>query len=404
MIVPGDADACGALGVALQRAARGVDESRRGLASARSATACWAGSAGTSWRTVEQRQQAAAQDLAAALHAAGAALVTFAAALVEAKALAAAAVRHAAYAGLSVTADGAIARVHVPYGPFTTPEQEESAREAGRRAQVREEALRKVALAEAAEQAAHDALARALRGIDAASCPAAAAPGTGTATGRSLPEPGWNDWVDLANGLVLARGQAHHRAAGLADGLGKLAKDIKAATKLGGPAERAAARKEWKAALAQMRAAQRAADAHALRVSRLQPASGWLGRFSQPLTRSVPVVRHVPGVSVVMTGAGVWVDVGHKDMDPTLAVVKNTASTAAGMAAGAATTAGVAVLMTGGAVALAPVAAGVLVGAGVGVVVGWGVEEYGDDVVDAVKDVGTDAADLAGRLWGKITG
>lgn len=401
MIVPGDPDGCGALGLALQRAAVGIGQGSSSLAAARAGTACWQGSAGDSWRAAEARQQSAADSLAQAVHAAGRALLAFAAALADAQALAAAAVRQAHQAGLSIGATGAVAPVAVPLGPYASPAQEEQARTAGRRAQAREDVLRKVAAADAAEREAHDQLLRDLRAIEA---PCRSDRPSGQAVdGTSLPRPGWNDWVDLVNGLVLAPGAALERATRVANERGAFAKQIKALTRVGDATARAAARKEWKAALVQMRAAQRAADAQALRVTRLQPASGWLHTASRPLSGTLPVVRHVPVLSVVMTGVGVGVDLD-KGMDPGLAVVKNTASTAAGMAAGAATTAAVAALMTGGAVALAPVLAGVAVGAGVGLVVGWAVEEHGGEVAEVAQDLAEGVGDLAGSVWAKITG
>jgi xanthine/uracil permease len=152
-----------------------------------------------------------------------------------------------------------------------------------------------------------------------------------------------------------------------------------------------------------MRAARAAAGSHALLESRLRPVSGWLRSLDTPLSRTVPVVRSVPVLSIAMAGAGTAVDV-HGGMDPTHAVVKNAASTGAGLAAGTFATGVAATALTGGAVAAAPVVIGVAAGAAVGYGVGWVVGEYGDDVWDEVVDVGVGAKDLAGRVWGSLTG
>ena len=406
MIVPGDAEGCGALGLVLQRAASGVGQSQSSLAAASSGSASWRGPAGQAWRATEDRQQAAASDLSAAMYAAGTALVTFASSLVEAQSLGARARSSAAAAGLSISATGAVPAVHVPYGPYISPEQQEQAREAQRCAEARGDVLRRVQAARSAERDAHDQLMRDLRGVDAPRA-AVGPPVPGAAPeGRSLPRPGWNDWLDLANGLLLAPSQALDKATATARARGEFAKSIKGATGAtgaGSPAARAAARKEWRAALRQMRTAQAAADRHAVTSARLQPASGWLSWASKPIARGVPVARHVPGLAVVMTGVGVGVDV-RGGMDPTHAVVKNVASTGAGMVVGTAATGLAAAALTGGAIAAAPIVIGVAAGAVVAYGVGWVVGEYGDDVAGAVGDVAGEAADLTGRVWGRLTG
>jgi hypothetical protein len=403
MIVPGDAEGCGALGLVLQRAASGVGQSQSSLAAASSGTASWQGPAGQAWRATEDRQQAAASDLSAAMYAAGTALVTFASSLVEAQSLAARARSSAAAAGLSISATGAVPAVHVPYGPYISPEQQEQAREAQRRAEARGDVLRLVQAARSAERDAHDQLLRDLRGVDAPRATVGSPVAGAAPEGRSLPRPGWSDWLDLANGLLLAPSQAHDRATETALARGAFAKSIKGATGAGSPAARAAARQEWRAALRQMRAAQAAANRHAVTSARLQPATGWLSWANKPIARGVPVARLVPGLAVVMTGVGVGVDV-RGGMDPTHAVVKNVSSTGAGMVVGAAVTGLAATALTGGAIAAAPIVIGVAAGAVVAYGVGWVVGEYGDDVAGAVGDVAGEAADLTGRVWGRLTG
>ncbi len=400
MIVRGDVDACGALGLLLQRAAAGTGDAAARLAAARTATGSWTGAAADRWRTAEAAQSAAADDLARALLAAGSALTAFAAALADAQDLAARATAQAVAAGLVLDGLGGVAPVPVPYGPFAVPEQEQAARRAAQQVEARTDVLRTVAAAREAERLAHEQLLRDLRALDGGRHVAGP---VGAPRGPHLPPPGWTDLLDLAHGLVLVPGEAYDRATAVARARGDLARQLKVAARSGTPAERALARKEWRAALRDLRAARAAAASHALAHTRLHPVSGWLRTADGPLAQRLGMARSVPLVSLALAGVGTGLDV-RGGMAPTTAVVKNAAGTGAGIAAGSFATGLAATAMTGGAVAAAPVLVGVAAGAVVGYGVGWVVGEYGEDAWDGIGHICSGATDLTGRVWGRLTG
>lgn len=365
--VAGDVAAAEALGTALQRAARGVASERDRLAAARAAAlAQWSGDGADAFDAAVRRQELAAGGLGEAMAHTGRALVTFACDLRVAGQLAAAAAR---------AADD---------GPTAA-----------------NEVARLLAAARQAEREAHERLARGLRRVHAELSAAPRAEG-----GWDLKPPGPPDWVDLVNNLVLAPQAYASRAAQRADDAGELAKLLKGATRTGGVAERAAARAEWKSALRRYRELRDVAEVYD-DLGRRVPVPAWLGVLDRPLSGTAPVLKRVPISAPMLVGFSTAVDI-REGMSPELAVTKNVAATAAGMAAYAAT----GVVLGAAGVVGAPV---ILAAVGVGFVASWGVgqvvEHYGDDLADAagavadgVSDLAEGIGDAAGGAWRSVFG
>lgn len=214
-------------------------------------------------------------------------------------------------------------------------------------------------------------------------------------------------WVDVLDGLTGVTGapaQIAEKAEVSALSRGQAAREIKP---VAGSSQ--VQRRAYREAMRSMRASSGEAARWGSRAAAV-PGGVVLEWLSQPLrvvvpmVDRVPVLRSVPGASVVMTGLGTAVDV-QDGMSTEGAVAKNVASTAAGLGAAAATTA----LLAGTAVA-ATAAAPVLIAVGVGTAVSFGtgkvIEHYGDDIVDfgkgageAAVELGGDAVDLGAQAW-----
>jgi len=214
----------------------------------------------------------------------------------------------------------------------------------------------------------------------------------------------WVDVLDGVTGVTGAPAQIAEKAEVSALSRGRAAREIKPAA---GSSQ--VQRRAYREAMRSMRASSGEAARWGSRAAAV-PGGVVLEWLSQPLrvvvpmVDRVPVLRSVPGASVVMTGLGTAVDV-QDGMSTEGAVAKNVASTAAGLGAAAATTA----LLAGAAVA-ATAAAPVLIAVGVGTAVSFGtgkvIEHYGDDIVDfgkgageAAVELGGDAVDLGAQAW-----
>ena len=218
-----------------------------------------------------------------------------------------------------------------------------------------------------------------------------AVPGTPVqGPGSPLSLPGPVDLIDLVNSLVMAPSALAGEAAKRALAAGVAAKGLKDATRAGSAAERALARTEWREALRyyrDLRGTERAFSATAGRL----PAPSWLTRVNSPLTEALPVLKSIPVASVLVVGAGTGLDVMAGKSVP-MALTKNVAATAAGMAAfSGASTLLVGAGVVGGPVVLGAVAAAFVVSYGVG----QAVEHWGDDVAGAASAIGDAAGEVA---------
>lgn len=390
MIVAGDPAGCAAVGTTLQRAAVGTGATADALQAARATTASWTGVGARTWEDVVSRQLGATDDLAGALHAVGAALAAFAADLEQAQRLAARARALASATCLSLSADGWVPPVHVPPGPHDTPAAAVAAAQAARLAAVREEVLALCAAAREAERAAHERL---MRGLRAVSLPDGAPRPRGglTIDGPVRTWPGWNDGVDLTYGLLMAPSDIAERTALHAGARGVEARRLRDA--IAAADDKPAARAAWRAELRAMREARSTAATWAARADRLSPVTRWIGHAGRGIA-AVPVARHIPVLSVPLTGVGYWTD-RQSGLDARTALAKNVASTATGLGAAA---------LAAGAVTAAPVLAAVVVGAAAGYGVGILVEHWGDDIVEGVGGVADGIGDAVGDAWGKVFG
>ncbi|MFP5219886.1 MAG: hypothetical protein ACLGIG_09140 [Actinomycetes bacterium] len=353
MIVRGDVAGCEALARALSRAADGVASAGDALAAARGATPSWKGDAGDGWRELAGRQRAAADDLAATLAAAGRAVQRFAADLAEAQHLA--------------------RQADEPDAPWL------------------------VARAKEAERAAHETLVSALRGLPVGSRT------PGPAGGAQGAVVGWDDLVMIAHDLALSSRDIADGQAALAAAHGAFARQVRTAAGQASGAEAAALRRLRNAELREMRAWRGSATTWAARADGVQRVVPWARYAGRPVAAAVPVLRGVPVVGVFTTGAGIAVDVA-SGKDPGTAVASNVAAATAATVAAPVITAGAAALLGTATVAAAPVLIGVAAAAFIGIGVGAAVEEWGDDVVDAVGDAAGGAKDLAGKAWNAVFG
>jgi uncharacterized protein YukE len=386
VIVSGDADGCAALGTALQRAGTGTAASGDALVQARAVTAAWKGVGARSWEDLVDRQSGAVGALADALATAGAALSAFAVDLAAAQDLAARARALAADACLSLSADGWVPPVVVPSGPLDTPQSAAMAAEAERRAAVRAEVL---VLCERAREAQRDAHARLLRVLRELSAPRSAPEPRHRPSpdGPVLTRPQWPEWVDLANGLTLMSRDLATRAGEAIPGAYAQVRHLQGRMNAVPEDLRWLYRDPLAKSSRELRGMVGTAIDYGVRAERLRPVTRVLQYGEVPLS-GLPVLRQVPGLSVLLAGAGFEMD-RRAGMDTTTAAVKNTASTLAGVAATAA--------LTGGAVAALPVVVGIAAGAAVGYGVGKLVEHWGDDVAEGVGDA-------ANSVWGSVFG
>ena len=402
MIVRGDVAGCEALARTLHRTADGVGSAAAHLGTARAATPSWEGDAADGWRELAGRQRAAADDLAAVLAGAGRAVSRFAADLAEAQHLARRAEELAASACLSLSSSGTVPPVEVPHGPYETEQDADDAAAARRRAETRADVLSLVARAREAERRAHETLLTGLRGL---------APGARACTPSSGARPGsgftlvpeWDDLVMAAHDLLLASRTIADGQSALAAAHGAFARQVRTAATGASGAEAAALRRLRNAELREMRHWRGSAATWAARADDVDRLVPWARYADRPVAAAVPVLRSLPIVGLVTTGAGVALDVS-TGTDAGTAVASNVASAGAAALAAPVLTAGAAALLGTATVAAAPVVIGVVGAAFIGVGVGNAVEAWGDDVVDAVGDAAGGAKDLAGKAWNAVFG
>lgn len=377
-LIAGDAAGCAVLARALGRVAAGVAAQARAL---RSCLPIWNGAAGDAERSSALLLSDLLDAQADRLAGAGRALAEFAADLEGAQRQASAA--------------------------DCLPRQ--TADDLAERARI-------LAVARRSADLAQDRLLTRLRGLGTLGPVVTGVPGpvmgpavpgtTAQGPGSPLSLPGPVDLIDLVNSLVMAPSALAGEAAKRALAAGLAARSLKDATRTGSAAERALARAEWREALRNYRHLRGSERAFAATAGRL-PAPSWLTRVNSPLSEALPVVRSIPVASVLVVGAGTGLDVLAGKSVP-MALTKNVAATAAGMAAfSGASTVLVGAGVVGGPVVLGAVAAGFIVSYGVG----QAVEHWGDDVADAasavgdaVGDVASGAKDLAGGAGKAVSG
>ena len=358
--IAGDATGCSALARALGRVAGAVEAQAPAL---RACLPDWQGTAGDAERASALLLSDLIEAQAARLAAAGRALAEFAVDLEAAQ-------RQASGADCL---------------PRRTPD------DVAERARV-------IVAAERSADLAHDRLLARLRGLGHPGPALSELPrpvlgppeGPRPAPGSPLSLPGPVDLIDLVNSLVMAPSALAGEAAKRALAAGVAAKGLKDATRTGSAADRALARAEWREALRHYRDVRGTQRAFAATAGRL-PAPTWLTRVNSPLTEALPVLKSIPVASVLVVGAGTGLDVMAGKSVP-MALTKNVAATAGGMAAFSGTsTLLVGAGVVGGPVVLGAVAAGFVVSYGVG----QAVEHWGDDVVDAATAVGAAVGDVA---------
>ena len=215
----------------------------------------------------------------------------------------------------------------------------------------------------------------------------------------SIDSMGGNDWTDFLSGVAMMPAVAARQMLDKSDEVGSTLGALKAARREGSPAERAAARRAYTAALREVRGLRKD-------VGKLpwQPPA-WLERLNFPLGNvserlgKIPGVRAVPVASVVLAALSTGQDA--RELGLAHAASKNAASLGAGAGVAWGVTAGAAAV---GVVGLAPVVAGVLVGGVVAAGVGYAVQEYGDDVAEAAGDAFNAAGDAVGGVKDGIAG
>lgn len=414
MRLPGDPEGCAALGASLQRAASGAVTAERSESVAQSNAAGWQGSAAASWQDSAARNASRTSELARAMHLAGRALCDFAEALRQAQALAARAGDVAAQQGLTLLADGWIPSVGFDFGAAGPAEREALTRTALAAAAVRDDALRLVALAQAAETAAHERLAADLRG--ALACPVGPGYACGTLQrepvafplspfpSAEFPSPRWSPLlhpVPWTLPMFGGRGDVGGRESWMWDSSPPNALDA------AGWANSARLAPRYGAALAQelaskssgSRAAQLQAKAldYGYADDWLHSPRTWITDGAVPRVGST-VLRRLPVVSTVLVGVGIQQD--HRDgMGWGQAATKNVGSAAAGTLAALGTGALVVGMGTATVVA-APVVVGVVVGA----VVAYGIGHYGDDVGRGAPRTASASKDAVVKGWKKVFG
>lgn len=211
--------------------------------------------------------------------------------------------------------------------------------------------------------------------------------------GWSVPSFGWAQALDLSAGVVAAVRQGAQRWHDIADQLSVVLGALKRATKVGTPQMRQRARRIYKAALRNGRAAQRVAgawDERFARTGRLEPV---IDVVTRPVA-TVSGLRQVPVLSLAMTGYATYGD--HADgMSWPGAVAKNVTMTGAGVVAGMGVLALVTAPMWGSVAALG-------VGAAAGVATGAVLDRYAGGIGSAVQRARTSARTFAAQATGGI--
>jgi len=218
---------------------------------------------------------------------------------------------------------------------------------------------------------------------------------------------GGPDWTDFMSGVTMMPAVAAKEMLGRADDIGSTLRELKQARRQGSPAERAAARTAYNAALREVRTLRRDVTRLPWRPPGwLQAANTSLGDRNDLVRRFLPGVRVLPGISVVAAAASTAIDSSKDEGDPDHmgvghAIAKNAASLGAGAGVSYGIVAGAAAV---GAVGLAPVVVGVVVGGLVAAGVGYAVQEYGDDVAEAAGEALDSAGDALGDVKDGIKG